>query len=104
MFGVKEAEKYLRNMRSAVVHHLNNPKSIYFGREGHLRLARECGVALNDFNEDGQKVILSISYRMIYVTGCHLKPILDAKEWIDEMRNAMNIKEFVHSNYEGYDD
>ena len=90
MFGVKEAEEYMQNMRSAVVQHLNNPNSIYFGREGHLRLARECGVALNDFNETGQRAILSGSYGMIYVTGCNLKPILDAKEWINEMRSTMN--------------
>lgn len=89
MFGVKEAEEYMQNMRSAVVQHLNNSNSIYFGREGHLRLARECGVALNDFNETGQRAILSGSYGMIYVTGCNLKPILDAKEWINEMRSTM---------------
>lgn len=90
MFGVKKAEEYMQNMRSAVVQHLNNPNSINFGREGHLRLARECGVALNDFNETGQRAILFGSYGMIYVTGCNLKPILDAKEWINEMRSTMN--------------
>lgn len=89
MFGVKEAEEYMQNMRSAVVQHLNNSDSIYFGREGHLRLARECGVVLNDFNEAGQRTILSGSYGMIYVTGCNLKPILNAKEWISEMESRM---------------
>lgn len=85
MFGIKEAEDYMSKMRSAVAHHLNNPDSIYYGREGHLRLARECGAALNDFDSAGQKAILSVSYGMIYVSGCNLKPILDAKEWISEM-------------------
>lgn len=89
MFGIKEAEKYMREMRCAVIGHLMNPDSIYFGREGHLRLARECGVALKDFDEAGQKSILSGSYGIIYVTGCNLKPILDAKEWIIEMKNGM---------------
>lgn len=45
-------------------------------------------VILNDFNEAGQKTILSGSYGMIYVTGCELKPILDAKEWIEEMKKG----------------
>lgn len=89
MFGIKEAKKYMREMRCAVIGHLINPDSIYFGREGHLRLARECGVALKDFDEAGQKSILSGSYGIIYVTGCNLKPILDAKEWIIEMENGM---------------
>jgi len=39
-----------------------------------------CNVILNDFNEAGQKTILSGSYEMIYVAGCNLKPILNAKE------------------------
>ena len=72
-------------MRSAVGRHLNDPDSIYYGKDGHLRLARECGYALNDFYETGQREILSGSYGMIYVIGCNLKPILDAKEWINEM-------------------
>ena len=91
MFGIKEAEDYMSKMRSAVGHHLNNPDSIHYGKDGHLRLARECGVALNDFDGAGQKAILSGSYGMIYVSGCNLKPILDAKEWISEMQNGKNL-------------
>lgn len=91
MFGIKEAEDYMSKMRSAVGHHLNNPDSIYYGKAGHLRLARECGVALNDFDDAGQKVILSGSYGMIYVSGCNLKPILDAKKWISEMQNGKKM-------------
>lgn len=45
-------------------------------------------VILNDFNEAGQKAILSGSYGMIYVKGCELKPILDAKEWIEGMKKG----------------
>lgn len=88
MFGIKKADEYMRKMRSVVGRHLNDPCSIYFGREGHLWLARECGYVLNDFDEVGQKEILSGSYGMIYVTGCELKPILDAKEWIEEMKKG----------------
>lgn len=92
MFGIKEAKDYMSKMRSAVVQHLNNPESIYYGKGGHLRLARECGVALNDFDDAGQKEILSGSYGMIYVSGCNLKPILDAKEWILEMQNGKKME------------
>lgn len=91
MFGIKEAEDYMSKMRSAVAQHLNNPNSMYYGKDGHLRLARECGVALNDFNGAGQKAILSGSYGMIYVSGCNLKPILDAKEWISEMEKGKQM-------------
>ena len=93
MFGIKEAEDYMSKMRSAVSNHLNNPDSMYYGKDGHLRLARECGVALNDFDEAGQKEILSSSYGMIYVIGCKLKPILDAKEWTSEMEKGKKMAE-----------
>lgn len=88
MLGIKEAEAYMSKMRSAVGHHLYNPDSVYFGKAGHLRLARECGAALNDFDSAGQKAILTGSYGMIYVSGCNLKPVLDAKEWISEMQKG----------------
>ena len=78
----------MTKMRSAVGRHLNDPDSIYYGKDGHLRLARECGYALNDFCETGQREILSGSYGMIYVIGCNLKPILDAKEWINKMEKG----------------
>jgi hypothetical protein len=83
--GLTEARQYLNSMRNAIGDHLINPNSIYYGKEGNLRLARECGYALNDFNTEGQQEILHSSYGSIYVIGCNLKPILDAKEWITEM-------------------
>ena len=83
--GITETREYLSKMRNAIGDHLINPDSIYYGKEGNLRLARECGYALNDFTEDGQQEILHSSYSIIYVIGCHLKPILDAKQWTTEM-------------------
>lgn len=93
MFGIKEANEYMTKMRSVVGIYLNDPDSIYYGKDGHLRLARECGYALNDFNETGQREILSDSYGVIYVTGCNLKPIIDTKEWIKEMKRGKERKE-----------
>jgi hypothetical protein len=83
--GVKEAVTYMQSMRGVIGSHLINPNSIYYGVCGHLRFARECGCALNDFDEEGQQEILHSSYSVIYVTGCNLKPLLNAKEWITEM-------------------
>lgn len=87
--GKVEALDYMYRMRNAVGTHLINPDDIYAGKEGHLRFARECGCALNDFNEEGQQEILHGSYSSIYVIGCNLKPILDAGEWISEMRTQL---------------
>lgn len=87
--GKVEAQNYMSCMRSAVGVHLIDPDSIYAGRNGHLRFARECGYALNDFNEVGKLEILRGSYSSIYVIGCHLNPILDASEWIKEMKTQM---------------
>jgi len=82
---MEKANKYLTEMRSAVYGRLN---TIYEGKERHLQFARECGAALPDFDEQEQKEILSASYGSIYIIGCNLKPILDAKEWITEMQKG----------------
>ena len=91
--GITEAREYLSKMRNAIGDHLINPNSVYYGKEGNLRLARECGYALNDFNTEGQQEILHSSYGSIYVIGCNLKPILNAREWIKEM--SKQIKQTI---------
>lgn len=87
--SIDKAKDYIHNMRNAVGCHLINPDSVYFGKEGHLRFARECGYALNDFDKQGQEEILHGSYSGIYVIGCNLKPLLDASEWTKEMRKQL---------------
>lgn len=82
-------KKYLDNMDSSLGTLLINPKSIYYGRKGHERLARECGYALNDFNETDRKEITSASYGKLYVKHCNLKPILNADEWIKIMMSQI---------------
>lgn len=84
-----KAKRYLDNMDNAIGTLLIEPDSIYSGREGHERFARECGYALNDFCESDQKEILSASYGKLYVKHYNLKPILNAKEWIDIMLNQI---------------
>lgn len=80
-----KAKKYLDNMDSAIGDLLINPNSLYYGRDGHERFARECGYALNDFNEEDRKEICSASYGKLYVKHCNLAPLLNAKEWISIM-------------------
>ena len=88
--GVDKAKEYLNKMYLAIGDKLVSPDSIYSGKEGHLRLAREMGCALSDFTEQGRDEILKSSYSSIYVRGTNLKPILDAKEWINEMLKGYN--------------
>lgn len=88
-YGKERAQDYMHRMRNAVGVHLINPDGFYYGREGHLRFARECGCALNDFNEEGKQEILHGSYSAVYVISCHMKPTLDAGEWISEMKTQI---------------
>lgn len=87
---MKKSNEYMRGIKEACGTELIEPEGLYCGREGHLRLARECGYALNDFTEKEQDNILKSSYSTIYVIACHLKPILDAKEWIDGLTEGWN--------------
>ena len=92
MKSIDEAAKYMSEMGRAVRPHLIAPEGTWSGKDGHLRLARECGYALRDFDEPSQQYILQASYSTIYIVGCNLKPILDAKEWIAEMKKGMERK------------
>lgn len=85
----ERVDGYVNSMRSAIGTHLINPDSIYYGRSGHERFARECGYALNEFNAEERRDLLQSSYSTMYVIGCHLKPILDASEWIAIMRSQI---------------
>ena len=77
-----KANNYIYEMKNAIGNKLIEP-GLYEGRDGHLKLAREIGYALTDFNDEEIKHIKGSSYGGIYVIGCNLKPILDAKEWIE---------------------
>lgn len=87
------SKEYLDNLYSACGDKLV-AGPIYKNREGHLRLAREIGYALNDFSDKDKKEILKTSYSVIYVRACFLKPLLDAHEWISEiLKGASRSKE-----------
>ena len=87
-----KAKKYLDDMDNAIGTLLIEPDSIYSGREGHKRFAKECGYALNDFDETDKVEITSASYGKLYVKHCNLKPILDAKEWIGIMNAQIKYR------------
>ena len=87
-----KAKKYLDNMDNVMGTLLIEPDSIYSGREGHERFARECGYALNDFDESDRTEIASASYGKLYVKHCNLKPILDAKQWIRIMMTQVKYR------------
>ena len=80
------AQDYLDRMSDAIGTKLIDNHPLYGDEEGHRRLAREMGSALADFSSEEQKEILTTSYSSIYVRGCFLRPILNAKEWINEMQ------------------
>jgi len=100
---VDKAKEYMNKMYLAIGDKLVNPNSIYSGKEGHLRLAREMGCALSDFAEQGRDEVLKSSYSNIYVRATNLKPILDAKEWINEMlKGYKKVLDFKKNRRFGY--
>lgn len=97
---MERANNYMKNIRLACGTKLAETNGVYSGKEGHLRLARECGYALNDFTEKERREILTSSYSNIYVIACNLKPLLDAKEWIEELTKGYK-KSLDYKNYNG---
>ena len=81
------AQDYMDRIRQAAGTQLVTD-TIYGGREGHLRFARECGVALRDFEPEERDDIIHSGYSTVYVRACFLKPILSAKEWVNEMLSS----------------
>lgn len=90
----EKVKEYILNMRRVVPLCMSIPDGLYSGIDGHRRLARECGCALNDFSSSEQEELIKASYSSIYVIGCKLKPILSAREWMMIMRSQIKTKEF----------
>lgn len=85
----ESAELYMENMRVACTGKFLLPDWLYENnKEGHLKFARGVGVALRDFDEEAQNEILHGSYGSIYVIATLLKPILDAGEWINALKDG----------------
>jgi hypothetical protein len=82
------AKDYMNRMYAATGTKLIDGHRTYSGKDGHLRLAREIGAALPDFTAAEQREILTASYSTIYIRACNLRPALDAKEWVEEIKKG----------------
>ena len=77
---------------------------MYFGSDGAKRFARECGYAIPDFTLDREKQdhLISSTYSAICVIAYRLNPPVNAKEWINGMREGrdevmkVRMKDEVH--------
>lgn len=78
---------YMARCRNAARPHTHDETGLYYGVEGAKRLGREVGPALLDF-PDGAKNIGS-TYSGICVIAYGLKPPIDAKTWLDAVREGM---------------
>lgn len=68
--------------------HLCVDGELYSGVEGAKRFAKECGPAILDFGEYGEKNIGS-TYSAICVVAYMLKPPISAQEWFERLREGM---------------
>ena len=78
---------YMNAVRTAAMP-LCQPDGVYAGENGAMRLARECGPAMLDFGDYGEQSIGS-TYSGICVIAYGLKPPIDAKTWLKELRTGM---------------
>lgn len=79
---------WMRRVAGAAMCHCADENGLYHGREGALRLARECGPAIPCFHKYGEKNI-GATYGAICVIAYNLKPPIDADEWLNALREGM---------------
>jgi hypothetical protein len=88
------SQKYCQTIYQAVISNYKNlfaDGCIYHGREGCLRLAKEYGAGLADFDTEAEiKNDLQASYGILCVRAYMLKPPVDAKKWISEARKGLD--------------
>lgn len=78
---------WMHRVAMAASGHCYSPDSWYYGADGAKRLGRECGPALLDFGQYGEKH-LSATYSGICVIAYQLKPPISAKDWFDAVRQG----------------
>ena len=85
------AKQYTESLLNALNSYINNSLGygMYEGKEGALRLAREYGYGLRDFSEKERKEWIHSSYSCLCVMFYNLKPPIDAKDWITEIRSQL---------------
>ena len=79
---------WMSTMAQVAMRHCLNEGGLYYGVEGAKRFARECGPALLDF--PGGERNAGSTYSGICVRAYDLKPPIDAKAWLMELRKGMD--------------
>lgn len=89
--SVISAQQYTDNLLNALGTYLNNNQGygLYEGKEGCLRLAREYGFGLKDYEEKERISMTKNSYSCLCVRFYNLKPPVSAKEWISEINKII---------------
>ena len=98
MLNKDEAKEYLELMQNIVIQYLNNPRMFYYGRKGHLRMAREMGYALDYYDEEGRNTIISESYETIYIVAClenNIAPIISEQEWLSQINYIIETRSHI---------
>ena len=83
------ALEYTNNLLQSLFSNYNNLIQLYNGENGALRLAREYGYGLNDFNIKEREDVIKSSYSVLCVRFYNLKPPIDAKKWINEINKTI---------------
>lgn len=78
--------EWMRTVANAAIPHCHEGgDEIYCGVEGAKRLAREVGPAIWDFGDERN---IASTYSGICVIAYNLKPPIDAREWLDGVREG----------------
>ena len=91
-----ENELHCQKLYDAI---MRNPSLVHDGgmyadKEGCLRLAREYGYALRDFKDERQiREDIQASYGVLCVRAYNLRPPVDAKEWIREIKKVLGRRD-----------
>ena len=83
------AIEYTHNLLQALFSNYENVMQLYSGRDGALRLAREYGYGLNDSPKKERDEMIQNSYGYLCVRFYNLKPPIDVKEWIKEIKKKI---------------
>ena len=83
---MREFSEWMRSVADAAMPHcVEGGDEFYLGVEGAKRMARECGPAIWDFKAEKE---IGSTYSGICVIAYSLKPPIDAKTWITEVRHG----------------
>ena len=93
------ARDYLEWQQKIAIQYLNNPNMFYYGRKGHLRMGREMGHALDGYDEEGRNIIISESYKIIYIVACeqnNIEPMVTEQEWLAQINYIIETRSHIY--------